>query len=211
MSQHYNNQQNQPWLSRLSLSQLNKVIIAIVVIDAFLIISAIVLAGKALSSPSTPQASSITTPATPSDNGNNGEDSTDTTDNDAESDPDDDESPTVAPVMFASPSGNIWCDISSEGATCSIAKLGRKPEKNQAGCQGYIGYVVKLSDNGTELPCITENEVPKKAEKSVTVLNYGSRQTVHNFTCESSQSGMKCLDTTSSRGFNVARAGIATF
>ena len=114
-------------------------------------------------------------------------------------------------TRFATPTGNISCTISPNGVNCAIAKLAKAPKPNTGGCEGYIGYVVNLNSAGVALPCVAKEDLPGGAGGSLDVLDYEKSETVNNFTCESTRSGVKCTDKSTGQGFTVARAGISTF
>lgn len=113
--------------------------------------------------------------------------------------------------MFASPTGNISCEISALGARCTIADLAQKPQANVGGCEGVIGQVVILSAQGTELPCVAEQDGPNQAPSDYRKLEYGQDLWVNNYRCQSESDGVTCTDNTTNRGFSLARAGIKTF
>ncbi|WP_333811463.1 hypothetical protein [Timonella senegalensis] len=117
----------------------------------------------------------------------------------------------VQPAKFATPTGNIACEIGPDGASCTIAQLAKKPKPNKNDCKGYVGYEVRLDSAGVTLPCLAKEDIPGSAGSGLDVLDYGSSQNFNNFSCESTRTGVKCTDTGSGRGFNVARAGITTF
>lgn len=125
--------------------------------------------------------------------------------------PDTDISEITGAQTFSTPTGNIVCTISSEGVQCSIARLAKDPVQGTGDCTGYVGYVAELRSTGPTLPCVEAQDLPGGANDSLPVLDYGKKQTVNNYECESLRTGMKCYDINNNRGFNVARAGITTF
>lgn len=174
-------------------------IIAFIVLDVLLVIAAIAL-GVSISSdgsgePSEPTSSSSSSSTTP------GAASSD------------EATPTPTPSatlgadakQVASPSGNITCTLSPEGAECAIASLAAEPAAAD-GCQGVSGYVVRLSTSGVSTPCVTDK--PGKASAAVPVLEYGDAVSVNNFECVSTEAGMKCSNTNTGQGFTLARAGV---
>ncbi len=188
-------------------------LLAFLIVDVILVIAvaiaAIVILGDddgdaPLSSPATttsaPPSSDTPAPTTP-------EPSAPTTEPDAEAT---DEGPTDEPTLFASPSGNITCAISAEGARCGIAQLASKPASIDT-CDGSVGYVYIVTEAGVEVPCVAKGERPKKAEGGTTVLDYGDEATGFGFTCESAEDGVTCRNDASGRGFQLARAGGQVF
>lgn len=124
------------------------------------------------------------------------------------SDPGDGPEPGTETV--ASPSGNITCEVSPSGAECGIAALAAEPAP-VGGCDGAQGYVVTLTSEGVSVPCVSSGDLPTKADATIDILDYGQTVTVNNFTCDSTEAGMKCTDTSTGKGFTLARAGITEF
>lgn len=108
---------------------------------------------------------------------------------------------------FATPSGNIVCDITANGARCGIASLAQKPAPVD-GCDGSVGFVYVVDASGkVDVPCVPKKDLPKKAGKDVNVLGYGQKSAAYGFTCTSEESGMSCVDDATGTGFSLARAG----
>ncbi|WP_144425622.1 hypothetical protein [Cellulosimicrobium cellulans] len=117
--------------------------------------------------------------------------------------------PTVSET-FASESLNITCEVTDLSATCVIAQLGTQPAP-VAGCDGTVGYKVVLgADGSVEQPCVPAAEQPQPAPGGTAVLDYGTSKTVGPFTCDSAETGMTCRDDATGKGFTIARAGIRT-
>jgi len=105
--------------------------------------------------------------------------------------------------QFASPTGNIVCDLTADGVTCTIANTSVAPPQID-GCTGAgTGHVITLTADGVEVPC-TE-QAPGTAGAGVEVLQYGSSQTVGDYTCSSASNGMTCV-TGAGVGFRIATA-----
>lgn len=111
-------------------------------------------------------------------------------------------------TVIASPTGNITCSIVPEGVRCGIASLAAEPAP-VAGCEGTVGHVVELTSAGVSTPCVPDAEKPTEAGPDVAVLDYGATSEVNNFVCESTESGMRCTDSTTGDGFVLARAGVS--
>jgi hypothetical protein len=109
-----------------------------------------------------------------------------------------------------SPSRNITCVIGEDGVRCGIAELATQPAPVD-GCAGATGYVVTLTEDGVQIPCVPSAELPRKAGDDVPVLEYEQTKTVDSFSCTSSTSGMRCTDSETGKGFNVAKAGLSSF
>jgi hypothetical protein len=109
-----------------------------------------------------------------------------------------------------SPSRNITCTIGEDGVLCGIAELATQPAPVE-GCAGATGYVVTLTEDGVQIPCVASAALPTKAGDDVPVLEYDQTKTVESFSCTSSTSGMRCTDSETGKGFNVAKAGLSSF
>ncbi|QAY62195.1 hypothetical protein ET495_01670 [Xylanimonas allomyrinae] len=119
----------------------------------------------------------------------------------------------AAPVLdaFASPTGNISCEITQDAATCSIAQLNQQPAPVDT-CDGTVGYRVTIDAAGkVTIPCVPAGRQPQPASADLRTLDYGQSVTRGQFTCTSEQSGMQCRDDTTGMGFSLARAGIGTY
>lgn len=172
-------------------------IIAFIVIDVVLVlgvvIAAIILLGGGGDRPGAPGASR-TTPA-PTVTTTSSAPTTST------------ERPGGTDQRFATPSGNIVCDITVSGARCGIASLAQKPAPVD-GCDGSVGYVYVIDASGkVDVPCVPKKDLPKKGGSDVNVLGYGQRSSAFGFTCTSEESGMSCVDDVTRSGFSLARAG----
>ena len=123
----------------------------------------------------------------------------------------DDDGVLDAPALFASPSGNIVCSISSDAASCSIAQLADGALVEDDECAGTVGHVVRVSSEGdTERPCVT-GAPPGAAPEATPVLEYEDSTSTLGFTCTSSRSGIICRHDGTGHGFSIARAGSSLF
>ena len=107
-------------------------------------------------------------------------------------------------VIFALPSGNIACELSAEGATCTIANSSATPPVD-ATCPGVIGLVLTVDKDGAATPCV-EGAAPGAAAAGTAVLEYGQSKTVGDYTCTSSSTGVTCKNDKTSAGFKLAKA-----
>lgn len=112
-------------------------------------------------------------------------------------------------VVFALPSGNIACELSAQGATCTIANSTATPPVDDT-CPGVLGLVLTVDENGAATPCV-EGAAPGAAAAGTPVLEYGQSETVGDYTCTSSATGVSCQNDASSAGFKLARAGSELF
>lgn len=113
-------------------------------------------------------------------------------------------------VSFVSPSGNIGCVLSSEGARCDIDEKSWEPPAKPADCEGDWGVGVAVGAQSAGLVCATDSAMKRGDEKG-DELAYGATQRVGDYVCESSRTGMRCENTETGRGFTIARAGYTTF
>jgi hypothetical protein len=109
-------------------------------------------------------------------------------------------------VSFVSPSGNIGCVLSSEGARCDIEKKEWGPPPKPAECNGSWGAGVAVGARKAELVCAKDSAI-----KGGKALDYGSSQKRGDFVCESSEEGMRCENRKTGHGFTIARADYSTF
>ncbi|MCC2308970.1 hypothetical protein [Cellulomonas chengniuliangii] len=104
------------------------------------------------------------------------------------------------PVSFTLPSGNIACDMTVDGATCSIASAGFAPT---AECTGEDEQVFVVDASGVSSPCAA---IPDRSAASAgTELEYGSVEKVGGFTCTSATDGVTCVGE-SGAGFRLSRS-----
>lgn len=108
-----------------------------------------------------------------------------------------------ADQRFASPTGNIVCDMTADGVTCTIANTSVEAPQID-GCTGAgTGHVITLTADGVDVPCT--DQAPSAAGADVQVLQYGSSQQVGDYTCTSGSNGMSCVDGAGT-GFRIATA-----
>ncbi|GAA4423013.1 hypothetical protein GCM10023169_18120 [Georgenia halophila] len=130
------------------------------------------------------------------------------------------ETPTATPAPpqdlsavawdFASPSGNIACDIDGDRALCAIASMEYAdgvPAAEKEACEGTVGHVLQVGAEGASLVCDTSGEATAFDAGSLPVLPYGEQAEDEGFTCLSDETGMTCRHDESGYSFSVARAG----
>lgn len=113
---------------------------------------------------------------------------------------------------FQSPSGNIYCDMTSQYRACELGEGGVPGPTNdpQSGCMdGFSTTVrsVKFTTRGTQKVCNTDTI----RSNTAATLAYGSVARSGSIACLSERSGMTCVDTDSGVGFFLSRARISTF
>lgn len=106
---------------------------------------------------------------------------------------------------FVLPSGNIWCTMKEDSATCTIVEFDYKAPALPQGCTGSVGSVFTVTAaDGAAIPCV---QTPPATSKGLTVLDYGEASTIGEMTCLSSQNGATCRHNPSGEGFSLARSG----
>lgn len=113
---------------------------------------------------------------------------------------------------FQSPSGNIYCDMTSQYRACELAEGGVPGPTNdpQSGCMDDFSTTVRsveFTTRGTQKICNTDTI----RDGTAPTLRYGSVARSGSIACLSERSGMTCVDTDSGVGFVMSRARISTF
>jgi len=106
---------------------------------------------------------------------------------------------------FRTPSGNIACIVSDEGARCDIAKRDWNAPR-PAGCPAGMdfGQGLTVSDEGDgpgTVVCAGDTTL----DPSAPVLAYGESTSVGDFTCTSEEDGVTCRDDGDNRGFFISK------
>ncbi len=187
--------------------------ITFIVIDVILVLALLIAAVVIFSGGSGKDDPAVATGPTSTQTGSETGEPTNADDVTAESpEPEESESsdPTQEQIKIASPSGNIVCTITEDAATCSIADLAKKPKKDKS-CDGTVGYIYTVTEDGVEAPCIAKGQEPGKAGSGTEALDYGKTASAFGFTCTSAETGMGCAYDESGKGFSLARAGASTF
>lgn len=110
--------------------------------------------------------------------------------------------PTASPddaVTFVSPTGNIRCVVSTQGARCDITERDWEPPAKPAGCTQRWGPGVYVNARTSGVVCADDRVQGGAA------LEYGDAVTRGDFRCDSAQNGMRCVNTRTQRGFMLAR------
>ena len=114
---------------------------------------------------------------------------------------------TPGPPQFQLPSGNIACDMTAGGVTCTIGSETFTPPP-VANCEGgSVGHTVVLDAHGVSVPCV--RGTPSRVGGQVPVLDYGGTSTVGPYTCTSATNGVTCT-TAQGVGFRLARQELVT-
>lgn len=195
---------------------LSKGVIALIVVDAVLIL---VLIALIITHPSSGPAEPEESPATPQ--ATEPADSNPEQQNEAGDTAPEDDADETAPAgeeppegalnepAFATPSGNIWCDLDADGATCSIGgheyAVGDQPD-----CDGHTGRVLQVTEAEATMPCVGQAP-PTSAPESHVELDYGESTVVGDFLCSSAETGVTCRSMVDGHGFELAYADYSIF
>ena len=102
---------------------------------------------------------------------------------------------------FASPAGNISCNINQFVATCTIDEYQASFTDAPPDCDGIWGNTFYVLGRGeAEVGCLTAAEAAPER-----VLGYGQRIETGRIACISRLTGITCTNT-EGRGFSVRRA-----
>lgn len=124
--------------------------------------------------------------------------------------PTEEETAVAELATFQLPSGNIWCEMTTTSATCTILRYTYTPPEAPDGCDGTVGNVLQVTaDAAASMVCVVGD--PASVPANAPVLDYGEASTVGQMTCHSSENGVTCLHNATGNGFSVARAGYVLF
>jgi hypothetical protein len=112
-----------------------------------------------------------------------------------------------AAKYFHSPSGNIGCGVSRQGARCDINERDWSPPHKPRSCHLDWGYGLTLGKHGKgRFFCGSDSLLG-----AGTRLGYGKSVRRGRFKCLSKENGMKCVNLHSGHGFFIARQGYKRF
>jgi len=120
------------------------------------------------------------------------------------------DAPTAAPVpvtKFVSPSGNISCAISEQFARCDVAEKTWDAGAPPPDCTETFGAGVVVDASGPRVTCAEDSLVGGGGG----TLEYGRDVTVGDFSCTSSEAGMRCAQASTKLGFSVSRRAYTFF
>ncbi len=115
--------------------------------------------------------------------------------------------PAVPITRFVSPSGNIACIISEQFARCDVAEKTWDAGAPPAACTLVYGAGVVVDAAGPRVTCAAESLVGTGGG----TLAYGRDVTVGDFSCSSSEAGMRCAQASTGLGFSVSRRAYTFF
>jgi hypothetical protein len=107
----------------------------------------------------------------------------------------------VTEAAFASPSGNIGCYLTVEGARCDIAKKSWAPPPAPESCTLDWGFGVAVGKAGEATFTCAGDTVLGAQDK----LEYGRSLKAGPIRCDSDSSGMRCENTATGHGFRLAK------
>lgn len=111
---------------------------------------------------------------------------------------------------FVLPSGNIFCSMTADAATCTILEHSFEAAPAPEGCAAAAGTVFTVTAaDGASVACV--EAAPTGPPADAPELTYGEGSTVGEMTCLSSRNGVFCRHDPSGAGFSLARAGYQFF
>ena len=108
-------------------------------------------------------------------------------------------------TSFTSPSGNIGCQIDTDGVRCDIRERDWTPPRKPADCPEQVGYGqgITLSAGGqAEFVCAGDT-----ALTGGNALAYGDTITAGSITCTSTEASIDCVDVQDGSQFSLSRQG----
>ena len=106
-----------------------------------------------------------------------------------------------AAKYFHSPSGNIGCGVSKQGARCDIRQKDWRAPSRPRSCNFDWGYGLTLGERGKgRFFCGGDSLLG-----AGTRLGYGKSVRRGRFKCMSRENGMKCVNVRNRHGFFIAR------
>jgi eukaryotic-like serine/threonine-protein kinase len=111
-------------------------------------------------------------------------------------------------AQFVTPSRNIACRMSTGDVRCDVAQRTWEVPPPPADCTQSYGTGAILAGSGKgQLSCVGDT----LADSSLSVLDYGQGVRFGDVVCVSKESGMRCENSRTGHGFNVARAAYDLF
>lgn len=115
-----------------------------------------------------------------------------------------------AGTKFVTPSGNIWCRLSSNsdnpnGVVCEIREHSYAPPPKPADCHLGWGDRISLKPGGSPIVHCHGDTI---FEPGMPTLPYGQSRSAGPIMCEAQPSGVTCTDTDSGRYFRLSRGSL---
>lgn len=107
---------------------------------------------------------------------------------------------------FVAPSGNIWCTIGEDAASCQIKTIEYQPPAID-GCadNDLVGHVLTVDADGAEFPC-PDGPIPGADPGDREELDYDKTSHVGDYMCTMTETGVSCTNILTGSGFTVRRA-----
>ena len=103
---------------------------------------------------------------------------------------------------FRSPSGNIGCYVSGQGARCDIRNKDWEAPPKPASCELDWGFGLAVDRHGrADYVCAGDTAI----DPGNPVLRYGDRINRGRFRCKSKQSGVECVNRRNGHGFKISK------
>lgn len=112
-------------------------------------------------------------------------------------------------TSFVMPSGNIWCELNSDEAHCTIEKFDYSPPPMPDCDQDLAGHVWQVTAEGADPVCPSGGSL--KQPDGLTELGYGKATAAGDFLCLSDKQGVTCKSVSTGHGFEIARDGTRSF
>lgn len=108
---------------------------------------------------------------------------------------------------FESPSHNIGCILSEQGARCDIRQHSWPLPKRPKSCEFDYGGSLWVGDKGKgEYGCVSDS-----AMQAGPVLPYGESIRKGRFVCTSEEIGVRCVNRRNGHGFLLSRQRVRLF
>ena len=110
-------------------------------------------------------------------------------------------------VGFTSPSGNVGCYLEPTTVRCDILERDWTPPPRPVDCEFDYGQGIDLSvGEAPTFVCAGDTTLG-----GGTPLAYGTSISAGPLTCDSAETGITCRDSTTTRGFTIAREAFRLF
>ena len=114
--------------------------------------------------------------------------------------------PAAAFKGFESPSHNIGCVMTDQGARCDIRRHSWKTPKKPKSCEFDYGSLFINRKGKGEFGCVSDS-----AMQAGPVLPYGESIRKGRFVCTSEEVGVRCVNRRNGHGFFVSRQSVRLF
>ncbi len=113
-----------------------------------------------------------------------------------------------AAPQFASPSHNIACAMTADGARCDVVNRSWRLPPRDPACTAAWGRGAQVTGTGAgTLTCASDTV----ADRGLPVLGYGRSVRLADVVCVSKATGVRCTNAATGHGFDVARGDYELF